>query len=217
MKLAGLLAALALAAAGTGCDFAARTGIIRDDMAVLTDAQKAIANAQINHGDMTIRAAADHADTTYAVGQPIVLSVRTSKDAYVAILRVLPNGETTLLFPAKTKPEADTADTKAGKADAKKADKAPAKTNIAANQVLTFPGPHDGFTISAEKPGLVLFEFVASTSGDSWLFKRGPDKDSVFANLGVTSRAVAKDIIDSLKVGKGNADTVATYVTVRVK
>ena len=216
MKLAGLVAAFALVAAATGCDFAARTGIIRDDMSVLTDAQKAVANAQINHGDMTIHGAVDRADTTYAVGQPIVLSVSTSKDAHVAILRVLPNGETTLLFPVKPLPEADKPDAKGGKASAK-TDKATPKTNIAANQVLTVPGPQDGFTISVDKPGVVLFEFVASTAGDSWLFKRGPDKDSTFANLGVTSRAVAKDIVDSLKVGKTNADTAAIYVTVRVK
>jgi hypothetical protein len=210
MRPSRLALALVLVAATAGCDFAARTGIIRDDMAVLTDAQKAIANAQINHGDMTIHGAVDRADTTYAVGQPIVLSVSTSKNAFVAILRVLPNGETTLLFPVKATPKSD-------KADAKKADKAPAKTDIAANQVLTFPGPQDRFTISADKPGIVLYEFVASTAGDSWLFKRGPDKDSDFANLGVTSRAIAKDIVDSLKVGKGNTDTAAIYVTVRVK
>ena len=63
----------------------------------------------------------------------------------------------------------------------------------------------------------MLFEFIASTAGDSWLFNRGPDADSHFANLGVTSRAIAKGAVDSLKVGKGGADTAATYVTVRVK
>jgi hypothetical protein len=144
---------------------------------------------------MTIQGAVDRADTTYAVGQPITLSVSTSKDAHVAILRVLPNGSTTLLFPDKAHPKAD----------------------IAANQVLTVPGPHDGFTVTAEKPGVVLFEFVASTAGDSWLFKRAPDKDADFADLGVTSRAIAKDMVDSLKVGKSNAETAAIYVTVRVR
>ena len=195
MKGYGLAAAFALIAIAVGCDFAARTGIVRDDMAVLTDAQNAIAKTEINHGDMTIQGAVDRTDTTYAVGQPIVLSVSTSKDAHVAILRVLPNGSTTLLFPDKAHPKAD----------------------IAANQVLTVPGPHDGFTVTAEKPGVVLFEFVASTAGDSWLFKRAPDKDADFADLGVTSRAIAKDMVDSLKVGKSSAETAATYVTVRVR
>jgi hypothetical protein len=195
MKGYGLAAAFALIAIAVGCDFAARTGIVRDDMAVLTDAQNAVAKTEINHGDMTIQGAVDRTDTTYAVGQPIVLSVSTSKDAHVAILRVLPNGSTTLLFPDKAHPKAD----------------------IAANQVLTVPGPHDGFTVTAEKPGVVLFEFVASTAGDSWLFKRAPDKDADFADLGVTSRAIAKDMVDSLKVGKSNAETAAIYVTVRVR
>ena len=165
-------------------------------MLVLTDAQKAIADTKINHGDMTIHAAVDRADTTYAAGQPIGLSVSTSKDAHVAILRVLPNGEH------------DAAVSRQGACH---------KADIAANKVLTIPGPRDGFTITADKPGVVLFEFVASTAGNSWLFKRAPDKDSDFADLGVTSRAIAKDIVDSLKVGKVGADTAATYVTVRVK
>ncbi|HEV2186964.1 MAG TPA: DUF4384 domain-containing protein [Stellaceae bacterium] len=212
----GLAAALALVAIASGCDFAARTGIVRDDMAVLTDAQNAIANTKINHGDMTIQASVDRADTTYAVGQPIILSVSTSKDAHVAILRVLPNGDTTLLFPVRPKPEAGTADAKADKMKVNP-DKAHPKADIAANQVLTIPGPHDGFTVTVDRPGVVLFEFVASTAGDSWLFKRAPDKDSNFADLGVTSRAIAKDIVDSLKVGRSGADTAATYATVRVK
>lgn len=195
MSPSRLAAALVLAAFVADCDFAARTGIVRDDMLVLTDAQKAIADTKINHGDMTIHATADRADTSYAVGQPIVLSVSTSKDAHVAILRVMPNGSTTLLFPDKAHPKAD----------------------IAANQMLTVPAPRDGFAITADKPGVVLFEFVASTAGDSWLYKRAPDKDSDFADLGVTSRAIAKDIVDSLKVGKSGADTAATYVTVRVR
>jgi hypothetical protein len=195
MRLYRLAAALALAAVAGGCEFTARTGIIRNDVLVLTDAQNAIANTKINHGEMTIQGSVDRADTTYAVGQPIILSVSTSKDAHVAILRVLPNGSTTLLFPDKAHPKAD----------------------IAAKQTLTVPGPGDGFTVTADKPGVVLFEFVASTAADSWLFKRAPDKDSDFADLGVTSRAIAKDIVDSLKVGKGDAETAATYVTVRVK
>jgi uncharacterized protein DUF4384 len=194
MKRYRLGVALALIALGAGCDFAARTGIIRDDMLVLTQAQKAIADTAINHGDMTIQGSVDRADTTYEAGQPIILSVSTSKDAHVAILRVLANGDTTLVFPNKAHPKAD----------------------IAANVVLTVPGPGDGITIAAEKQQVVLFEFVASTTADSWLFKRAPDKDSDFAELGVTTKIIAKDIVASLKIGKG-AETVATYLTIRVK
>ena len=221
MRVAWLAAVLALAAVTAGCEFAARTGIARDDMLVLTDAQEVIAKTKINHGDMTIQASVDRPDRSYAPGQPIVLSVSTSKDAHVAILRVLPNGSTTLLFPVKAQPEPDKTDTKSDKAKTK-ADKADTKTqkaspkiDTAANQVLTVPGPQDHFTISVDKPGVVLFEFIASTAGDSWLFTRGPDPNSDFADLGVTSRAIAKDIVESLKIG-GSADTAATYVTVQI-
>jgi hypothetical protein len=148
------LAAIILATAVAGCTVAYKTNILRKD--VLTDAQNAIAETEINHGDMTITGSVDREDTTYDTGQPITLSVKVSKDAHVAVK-------------------------------------------------ITAP----------DKSGIVLFLFVASIAGDSWLFKRGPDKDSDFADLGVTSRAIAKDIVSSLKVGKG-PDTVATYVTIRV-
>jgi hypothetical protein len=48
MKPYRLAPALILIAITTSCDFAARTGIVRDDMRVLTDAQNAIANTKIN-------------------------------------------------------------------------------------------------------------------------------------------------------------------------
>jgi hypothetical protein len=86
---------------------------------------------------------------------------------------------------------------------------------MAANTVLTVPGPDDAVKIAADKPGVVLFEFIASSSGDSWLFTRAPDKDSDFADLGITTRAIAKDLVSTLKVGKG-PETAAIYVTVRV-
>lgn len=160
----------------------------------LTDAQEVVADTQINHGDMTIVGSVDRADTTYDPGQPVTLSVKTSKAAHVAILRVLANGDTTLLFPNKAHPKSD----------------------IAANTALTVPGPDDAVKIAApDKPQIVLYEFVASTASDSWLFSRGPDKNSDFADLGATTRAIAKDLVSSLKVGKG-PDTVAIYVTVRV-
>jgi hypothetical protein len=78
------------------------------------------------------------------------------------------------------------------------------------------PGPDDPVTIKATPPGgVMLFEFIASTSGDSWLFHRAPDKDSDFADLGGTTRSIAKYIVQSLHVNKG-PETAATYVTVRV-
>jgi Domain of unknown function (DUF4384) len=184
-----LLGALAAAAIGFG------VGESRGDLfgRTLTDAQQVIADTKINHGDMTIAGATDRTDTTYNPGQPIALSVKVSKDAHVAILRVLPNGSTAIVFPNKAHPKAD----------------------IKANTVLTVPAPGENLKIAAEKPGIMLFEFLASTSGDSWLFTRQPDKDSDFADLGVTTRAIAKDLVSTLKVGKG-PDTAAIYVTVRI-
>jgi hypothetical protein len=187
--LAAVLVLVAIAAAG--CNLAARTGIVRKD--ILTDAQEVVAETRINHGDMTIQGTVDHADREYGIGQPITLSDTVSKDAQVAILRVLANGDTTLVFPNKLHP----------------------KAAVAANQTLTVPGPGDDVTIAADQAQVVLFEFIASNAPGSWLFTRGPDKGSDFADLGSTTRALSKDITDSLKVGKG-PETVASYLTVRV-
>jgi hypothetical protein len=185
------VAALAIVALVAGCSAAARVGIIRKD--ILTDAQQVIADTKINWGTMTIEGAVDRADTFYAPGQPITLSVTVNKNAHVAILRVLANGDTTVIFPNKAHPKSD----------------------VMAGKTLTVPGPGDAVTVAVDKPQVVLFEFIASSDGDSWLFKRPPDKDSDFADLGVTTRAVAKDIVGALKIGKG-PQTVATYLTVRI-
>jgi hypothetical protein len=47
------------------------------------------------------------------------------------------------------------------------------------------------------------------------VFKRAPDNGSDFANLGVTTRNIAKDLLSSLKVG-GPADTAGVHLTVRI-
>lgn len=210
MSAQRLLLAAALAALAAGCSTAGkfastvgggvadlgtsageRVGLIRND--VLTDAQQQIAHTKLNAGGMTIEGHADRADTSYEAGQPIALTVKVSKDAHVAILSVLPNGSTTLLYPNRKHPKAD----------------------IAADTVLTVPSADDPVSITANPPGIILFEFIASTAKDSWLFNRAADKDSDFADLGGTTRSTAKYITDSLKVNKG-PETAATYLTVRV-
>lgn len=186
-----LLLVAVTAAAAAGCDVAYKTDIMRKD--VLSDAQQVIADARINHGDLTVAASVDRADTTYAPGQPISLSVRTNKDSYVAILRVLPSGGTTIVFP----------------------NRAHRSAAVTANASVSVPAPGDKIAIAGDKPGVVLFEVVASTVGTSWLFNRAPDDGSDFADLGVTTRDIAKDLLSTLKVGSA-AQTAATYLTVRI-
>jgi hypothetical protein len=135
----------------------------------------------------------DRPDTTYAPGQPITLSVKTDKDTYVAILRVLPGGSTTLVFPNRAHRDA----------------------GVKANAALTVPASGENVKIAVEKPGTVLFVVVASTNGTSWLFKRAPDDGSDFADLGSTSRNVAKDVGSAIKAGGGTASAVSR-LTVRI-
>jgi len=161
----------------------------------LTDSQQVIADASFNHGEMTVTGAVDRRDTTYNPGQPITLSVRTSKNAYVVILRVLPNGDTAIVFP----------------------NRAHRSATITADTALTVPGAGETVKIAADKPGIVLFEFIASSTnaGNSWLFTRAPDSGSDFADLGATTRQIAKDLVSTLKIGTGH-DTAASYLTVRI-
>jgi len=184
-----LAAALAFASAASGCTSAQHAFVLHSNP--LSDAQQVIADTKINWGEMTIQASADR--DSYDAGQPIGLSVTVSKDAHLAILRVLASGETTIVFPNKRHPSAD----------------------VAAGRAVTVPGPGDAVTIAVDKPQTVLFEFIASTSGDPWLFHRAADKDSDFADLGSTTRALSKDFVGGLKVGKG-PETVATYLMVKV-
>jgi hypothetical protein len=186
-----VLVAVAIAAAVAGCASAQRTDLLRKD--VRTDAQNAIADTRFDHGDLTISVSTDRPDTTYDPGQPITLKVETNKDAYVAILRVLENGDTAIVFPNKA--QRDTA--------------------VKAHTALLVPGPGSPVKIAADKPSIVMFEVLASTSGNSWLFKRAPDEGSDFADLGVSSRNIAKDLVSTLKVG-GSAETAGVHMTVRI-
>ena len=186
-----LRVALALwAAAGVGC------GAIGDGER-LTDAQEVIADMKIGPAapqaaDLKIVGAVDHADRRYRVGEPIVVSVEVNQAAFVAVLQVMPSGATRLIFPNRRHSSA----------------------RLAANSPLSLPETGDPAVIAAENPGVVLFEFVASTRGVSWLFNRKPQEGADFAELGTTTRALAKDVVPSLGAGQG---TAASHLVLRVR
>ena len=50
-------------------------------------------------GALAVVAWVDRPDSTYALGETVRMFVRTNKDAYVTVLNVDVNGETTVLFP----------------------------------------------------------------------------------------------------------------------
>jgi hypothetical protein len=191
-SLRRLLFVVAVIATAAGCGVAQRSGVLGTDI-VRTDAQNAIADTKFDHGDLTITVSGDRENKTYDPGQPITLTVETNKNAYVAILRVLENGDTTIVFPNRAHRDAA----------------------IAAHTPLTFPGPGGAVKMTTDKPGVVMFEVLSSTAGTSWLFKRAPDDGSDFADLGVSSRNIAKDLASTLKVG-GPAETAGAHHTVRI-
>jgi hypothetical protein len=174
------LAALGLWA-GAGC------GVLQGDQ--LTDAQQVIADLKTGSSDLKIVGKAEQAERHYRTGEPIALSFEVNKPAFVAVLRVLPNGVTTRLFPNKIQSSAQ----------------------IAANTIVRVPQ-----TVAAAKPGIILFEFIAAASGESWLFTRKPTGAADFVELGATTRAVAKDLALSLKLGHG-AEASTANVTARIE
>ncbi len=202
------LVALALWAVAGAVAGAACSAI--GDSAALTDAQQAIADMKIGPSDVSgaelkIIGGVDHGDRRYRVGEPVTLSVEVNKAAFVAVLRVMPNGATTLVFPNRQH----------------------ATAQVPANSPLRIPEPGAPFTITADKPGVVLFEFVAASRGGSWLFNRTPgtarkgrpsggEGSADFAELGTTTRALAKDIVISLGVGHG-ADIAAAHLALRAE
>jgi hypothetical protein len=178
------VAALGLwAAAGTGC------GVLQGDQ--LTDAQQVIADLKTGPSDLKIVGRTEQADRHYRTGEPIALSFEVNKPAYVAVLRVLPNGVTTRLFPNKIQSSAQ----------------------ITANTMVRVPQAGAPLTITAAKPGVVLFEFIAAASGESWLFTRKPMGAADFVELGATTRAIAKDLALSLKLGHGAEASTAKLTT----
>jgi Domain of unknown function (DUF4384) len=183
--------ALALSLAAAACS-------VVGDGETLSDAQQVIAEMKIGPpgqkaGDLTITGSVDHEDRRYRVGEPITLSVEVSKEAYVAVLRVMPSGATTLIFPSKLHPAAQ----------------------VAAHSVLRIPDPASIGAVAADRPGVVLLEIIAASRGGSFLFSPKPAGSADFAELGTTTRALAKDIVGSLRGGETAASHLTLVVTAR--
>src|SRR5436309_8022161 len=93
-RRAGLVALALCAATGAGC------GVVGSSVE-LSDAQQVIADMKLGPSELRVVGGVDHADRSYRVGEPIALSLQVNQDANAAVLRVLPNGATTLIFPNK--------------------------------------------------------------------------------------------------------------------
>jgi hypothetical protein len=154
----------------------------------LTDAQQVIAGMKLGPSELRMVGGVDHADRIYKLGEPIALTLQVNKNANAAVLRVLPNGRTTQLFPSKEHPAAA----------------------VAANSVISVPGG------VADMAGTVLFEFIAAGPGDSFLFDKKRAEEGTRVELGATTRSLAKEIVLSLKPGPGR-DTAAAHLAVRVE
>jgi len=157
----------------------------------LTDAQAVIADLKLPSGgtpaDLVVTGAFDPPDPSYRAGDRIALTVTVNRDAWVAVLRVLRGGATTIVFPNRALPDA----------------------RVTANAPLHIPA------VVAEKPGVELYAFIAATNGNSWLFTRKPEGSAEFVELGATTRALAHDIGVSLK-GSPAGTAAASSIAVRV-
>jgi len=143
---------------------------------------------KLGPSELRIIGAVDHADRTYRVGESIGLTAQVNKEANLAVLRVSPNGATTLLFPNKEHPSAE----------------------VPANTAVKLSGG------AIDKPGTVLFEFIGAKSGDSFLFDKKRAEEGTHAELGATTRALVKDILMSLKPGAAR-ETAAARLILRIE
>jgi Domain of unknown function (DUF4384) len=189
-RSAALLTLILWAAVGAGCRYGTGGGMIGEMMGelTLTDAQQVIAGMKLGASELAVIGGVERGNRTYRVGEPIGLTAQVTKDANLAVLRVLPNGTTTLIFPSKEQAEA----------------------SVSANAVVRLSGG------AMEKPGIVLFEFIAAKSADSFLFDKKRAEAGNRAELGATTRALAKEILQSLKPGPGR-ETAAAHIAVRVE
>lgn len=99
------LAALGLSLALAGC------GVVQSGPS-LDDAQNAVTLLHFAKGespaDLSLTARLDRPDGNYKTGDPIALTVTTNKPAWVAVLRVMHSGDTTIVFPSRNQPDAHT-------------------------------------------------------------------------------------------------------------
>jgi hypothetical protein len=76
----------------------------------LNDAQTAVTQLHFTNNnapaDLSITARFDRPDGSYKTGDPITLDVTTNKPAWLAVLRVMHSGDTTIVFPNRTQPDA---------------------------------------------------------------------------------------------------------------
>jgi hypothetical protein len=150
----------------------------------LSDAQEVVAALTSRGSNLGVTLSPER-PSGYRVGDRIALSVRHAANAYIAVLRVERGGKTTIVFPNRAQPNAQ----------------------VAPDGPLRIEGPVE------ENKGDVLFEVIAATGGESFLFKRKPAEGAAYAELGGTTRALAKEISTSLKK---SADVTATHIVVHV-
>lgn len=103
--------------------------------------QREIAAVQPPPSDMTVSAWVDQEDNTYAIGEQLTLSVLASEDAYLTIINIGTDGQTTVIFPNQF------------------------QTNsfVPADQVVTVPAADADFILRMSgPPGTDLIRVIAS-------------------------------------------------------
>lgn len=92
---------------GAAAPAAAQAAAIETQQLVVepAPAQRALADVKAPPSDLTVTAWVDQQDNTYTVGETLSLTVQANADAYVTVLNVGTNGQTTVLFPNRFQPD----------------------------------------------------------------------------------------------------------------
>jgi hypothetical protein len=150
----------------------------KNEFEPLSDAQRALTTMKIAPSELELTGSFDHPDGVYRPGEPIGITVKVNKDAYVAIIDVRLNAAATLVFPNRLDPKA----------------LIPAGTE---HRV--------GGDFAAAQPGKELLAFIASTKDEAWVFDRAPSGNAFYVDLGVRTHALAHELQTALKSGESAA------------
>ena len=162
-----------LAPAAAGDDPAARDLTV--EQSVVFDVEAPTPGAPASER-LSVTAWVDRNDNTYALGEKVILFVKTNRDAYVSVFNVGASGKTTVLFPNEHQTD----------------------HKVLGNQVVKIPSSRSGANFKVKGPvGHELIKVIASTSPKPVFGREKMARTrsmSPFATLTVSARSMARDL-----------------------
>jgi hypothetical protein len=174
----GWLAMLAFAQAQDTPDEALARDLTIDQRPVYQYVQQQQAQQAQRPAQLRVPVAAwtDRVDATFRIGEPVTISVRPQRDAYITVLNIGSSGRATVLFPNQIQRE----------------------SRVRSGQALTLGGPGAGYQIVPQGPAGVEMVHVVATTRPLSLPElnqlAAQPGASPFLSLGRSGEDVARDL-----------------------